>query len=227
MSSILDALRKVEAEKTKEKVDLGEVEEILTEKDLLVPEGIEKERKTRGVNRAVIVLASVAAVALFGAAGFFLYGKLTRGPDVGVTGNRTQGSIPARNLRLPAVEELPEPISSSPASAAESQDPAPVVAPAPESAALEPTIAEGNVSELPPSPANPEASSVAAPAPAQRPSLKINVLRPSSEQFPDALAVVNRRKVAVGDSVDGAKVLEIRADGILFEYAGESFFVRF
>lgn len=225
MSSILDALRKVEAEKTKEKVDLGEVEEILTEKDLLVPEGIKEERKTRGVNRAVIVLASVAAVALFGAAGFFLYGKLTRGPDAGVTGNRTEGSIPAQNLRLPAVEEPLEPISSS--AAAESQDPAPVVAPAPESTVREPTIAEGNVSEPPPSPANPEATAVAKPVPAQKPALKINVLRPSSEQFPEALAVVNRQKVAVGDSVDGAKVLEMRADGILFEYAGESFFVRF
>lgn len=225
MSSILDALRKVEAETTKEKVDLGEVENFLAEKDLLVPEEIKEERKARRVNRAAIVVAVVVAVALFGAAGFFLYGKLTSSPQAGVTDNRIDGLVPAQNVRPPATEEPSAPISSSPA--AESEIAAPVIAPALESTVVEPTIAEGNVSDSPPASANPEASAAAAPAPAQRPALKINVLRPSSVQFPDALAVVNRQRVAVGESVDGAKVLEIRVEGILFEYAGESFFVRF
>lgn len=82
-------------------------------------------------------------------------------------------------------------------------------------------VAQENVS------ASPEASADNVASVAQKPALKINILRPPSEQFPEALAVVNSQQVAVGQSVDGAEVIEIRSDGILFEYAGESFFVQF
>jgi hypothetical protein len=227
MSSILDALRKVEAEKTKQKVDLGEVEEMLAEKELLVPEEQEEERSERRVNRAAIVLASVAVIALFGAGGFFLYGKLTGGGQAEVADDLTGAPVPARLPGQPVLEEPSEPSTPPPASVAESPPPAPVAA-EPESAVEEPLITQESGPESPEAADARDAGTAAAePAAAARPTLKINILRPSSGQFPEALAVVNRQQVGVGESVDGAKVLEIRSGGILFEYAGESFFVQF
>lgn len=220
MSSILDALRKVEAEKTKEKVDLGEVEDMLAEKELLVPEEEEEGRRSAGAHRAAVVLVSVAVVGLFGAGGFFLYGRLTGGRHPGAAGNEAGGPAAAQLLRQPVVEEPLEPAVPSRPSVAESQAPAPI-AHEPGSTVEEPAVAREDV------PASTEASADSVASVAQEPTLKINILRPASEQFPDALAVVNRQRVAVGQSVDGAEVLEIRSDGILFEYAGESFFVQF
>jgi hypothetical protein len=220
MSSILDALRKVEADKTKEKVDLGAVEDMLAEKELLVPEEEEEGRRSAGAHRAAIVLVSVAVVGLCGAGGFSLYGRLTGGRHAGAAGNQAGGPAPARLPGQPVVEEPSEEAAPSPASVAESQAPAPMTS-EPGSAVEEPTVAQENV------PASPEASADSVASVAQKPALKINILRPPSEQFPEALAVVNGRRVAVGESVDGAEILEIRRDGILFEYAGESFFVQF
>ncbi len=220
MSSILDALRKVEAEKTKEKVDLGEVEDMLAEKELLVREEQEEGRKSAGTHRAAIVLVSVAVVGLCGAGGFFLYGRLTGGRHAGAAGNQAGGPTAAQLPGQPVVQEPSEPPAPSPASVVQSQAPAPTAS-EPGSAVEEPMVAQENVS------ASPEASADNVASVAQKPALKINILRPPSEQFPEALAVVNSQQVAVGQSVDGAEVIEIRSDGILFEYAGESFFVQF
>jgi hypothetical protein len=97
----------------------------------------------------------------------------------------------------------------------------------------EPTIAEGEVPESPAPPTDSVTAAVPTPTPAAvkvagpKPALKINILRASSEQFPEPVAVVNMHRVTVGDYVDGAKVIKIDNDGIVFEYGDELFLVPF
>jgi len=71
MSSILDALRKVEAEKSKKKLDLHEIEDVLVEKDLLEPEEGEPLTQAGRPKRAVMILALVAVTVVFGVATFY------------------------------------------------------------------------------------------------------------------------------------------------------------
>lgn len=230
MSSILDALRKVEAEKTKDKVDLGEVEELLAEKELLVPDEKEPRPGTGGVNRAAIVMVSAAVVVLFGVGGFLLYGRLAGARRAEITENRASGFVPPEVPRPPDSRALEPPQQKPLGPTAEDSAVQAPVAPAAEADRAAP---EGEAIESPAAPTDRVTTAVPKPAPltpkapAPRPALKINILRAASEEFPEPLAVVNGKKAAVGDNVDGAKVLEIRNDGILFEYAGESFLVPF
>jgi len=229
MSSILDALKKVEAEKEQKKVDLGEVEEMLAERDLLAPEEKEPRRRVVGARKAGIVVALVGGLVVFGAVGFVLYGPLTGTRRARVT-EESQAStpIPARvpQPAFPAPLEpapgAPTPVSEPRATAPEVSEPESAV---PESAASPGALATATV----PTPVEGEA---AAAPPVQedtpkRPALKINILRPPSEEFPEPLAVVNGKKAGIGDEIDGAKVIEIRSDGIVFEYGDDLFLVEF
>jgi|GEM_PF-4331791 len=246
MSSILDALRKVEAEKAKKKVDLGEVEELLAERDLLVPGEEEAEDRVSGRRRLIIAGAMIALAVTAGVAAFFIYGFVRGRPTGEVTQPQALFTTPAQLPQVPAqvTERAAEPEAPSEA-VASAQPPAPeptVPAPARTAPTLQtagPPAAEPR--EAPePSPAEPatppvtpaavtERAPTDAPAqpPPERPTLKINILRPASDQFTTALAVVNGKKVGIGDYVDGAKVIKIQSDGIVFEYGDDLFLVRF
>jgi hypothetical protein len=243
MSSILDALRKVEAEKAKKKVDLGEVEELLAERDLLVAGEEEAQDRASGRRRLIIAGAMIVLAVTAGVATFFIYGFVRGGPPEEVTESQALFSTPGQLPQVPAqATELaaepqtasemvaspqptaPEPTVPAPPRAASAvRTPEPPLAEPPEAAAPEPLT--------PPAPtaAVAERASVAAPAqpPPERPKLKINILRPASDQFATALAVVNGKKVAIGDYVDGAKVIKIQSDGIVFEYGDDLFLVKF
>jgi len=226
MSSILDALRKVEAEKTKKKVDLREIEEVLAEKDLIVPEEGEPVPTARGPRRAVILVGLVAVALVFGVAAFFVHNALRGAATEEVT--ESQAVFPGR----PAIEQPSEPASAAepPASAVSTstQSSEPAVAPPepaePTGILPEPPAAETKTAAQPASTLSKEPS---AKKPARRPNLRINILRPPSEQFPTGLAVVNGKKVGVGDSVDGAKVIKIQEDGVVFECGDDLFLVKF
>jgi len=246
MSSILEALRKVEAEKAKRKVDLGEVEEVLAERDLLVPEEEEPRGRSPTLRRALIGVAVVALAGAFGVAAFFLHNLLTGTSPEQVTESQAPFRAPA-DLPQAAVQ-IPEPLTTGetparPAGPARVSTNGPTITPPgadqatavpPEPEAVEvkapvqtapPTAVSPTVTATPPTE---QASAVATVKPApQRPKLKINILRPSSEEFPTPLAVVNRKKVGVGDYVDGAQVIEIQNDGIVFEYGDDLFLVKF
>lgn len=246
MSSILDALRKVEAEKAKKKVDLGEVEELLAERDLLVPGEEEAQDRASARRRFIIVGAMIALAVTAGVAAFFIYGFVRGGPPGEVTESQALFPTPAQLPQVPAQvteyaaepETPPEIVASAPPSAPEPTVPAPARTPpavqtAGPPAAEPPEAAEPSRAE----PATPPVTSAAvterapADAPAQpppdRPTLKINILRPASDQFATALAVVNGKKVGIGDYVDGAKVINIQSDGIVFEYGDGLFLVKF
>lgn len=212
MSSILDALRKVEAEKTKKKVDLRDIEDVLAEKDFIAPEEGEPVPRTRGPKRILAVVVLAAVVIVSGAATFFVYNAL-RGPGKEVTETAFPGRVQApRPAVAQPVESPTEPTAAAPATA----EPTGVV---PESPAPE--------TKLAPQPAPAPSKKPPAKRPAQRPELRINILRPPSELFATGLAVVNGKKVAVGDHVDGAEVIKIQEDGILFEYGDDLFLVKF
>jgi hypothetical protein len=70
-------------------------------------------------------------------------------------------------------------------------------------------------------------ASPSAKKPSRRPELRINILRPPSEEFPTGLAVVNGKRVGVGNSVEGAEVIKIQEDGVVFEYTDDLFLVTF
>jgi hypothetical protein len=239
MSSILDALRKVEAEKTqKKKVDLGEIEEMLAEQDLVVPEEEGRQRKRVNKEQVTLVLAFVGVVALSAVIGSFLYVASHRARTGQVSQNEAGVQMPAPPIQpaIPIPEEraavqVPQepakplhPPADRPATAPVSEarkETVPTPAPTPA-----PPAATANAPTQPS--AKPEQPAIASPKePAQRPVLKINILRAPSEEFPDPLAVVNKKKVRVGDSVDGAKVIKIQGDGIVFEFGNEIFLVQF
>jgi len=213
MSSILDALRKVEAEKTKKKVDLHEIEAVLAEKDFIAPEEGEPVPRTRGSKRAVTVMALVVVVAVSGVATFFIYNALRGASVKDVTETAFPGRVQAPRPPVPQpIESEAEPIAAAPATA----EPTGVVPepPAPET-------------KMAPQPAPAPSKKPPAKTPARRPELRINILRPPSELFATGLAVVNGKKVAVGDHVDGAEVIKIQEDGILFDYGDDLFLVKF
>jgi hypothetical protein len=220
MSSILDALRKVEAEKTKKKADLREIEEVLAEKDLIVPEEGEPAPTARGPKRAVMLVGLVAVVVVFGVAAFFVH-------------NALRGALPGRPVvSRPAIQQPGE--AASPAEPSETAVSTSARASEPTPARPEPA----EPTEIAPEPTAPEteiaAQALATPSegppakkPAVRPDLRINILRPPSEQFPTGLAVVNGKKVGVGDRVGGAKIIKIQEDGVVFEYGDDLFPVKF
>ncbi len=228
MSSILDALRKVEAEKTKKKVDLREIEEVLAEKDLIVPAEGEPLPRARGPKRALILVGLVAVGVVFGVAAFFVHNALRGAPPKEVT--ESQAVFPGRPVASrPAIQEPSEPTSAPESSetavsiSAQSSEPTAAL-PEPTSIVPEPTAPE---TKMPPQPASVPSEEPPAKRPARRPDLRINILRPPSEQFPTGLAVVNGKKVGVGDSVNGAKVIKIQEDGVVFEYGDDLFPVKF
>jgi len=242
MSSILDALRKVEAEKAKRKVDLGEVEELLAERDLLVAGDEEPQERATGRRRLIVVSAMIALTVTAGVAAFFIYGFVRGRPPAEVTESQAPSTTPAQLPQVPAqVTQRPAEPQETPSETvtlAQPQAPEPTVpapaatgptAPTTEPPAAEPLEAAEPVSQ-PATPATVAERATAA-GPAQpaldRPTLKINILRPASEQFPTPLAVVNGKKVGIGDYVDGARVIKIQRDGIVFEYGDDLFLVKF
>lgn len=74
-----------------------------------------------------------------------------------------------------------------------------------------------------PTPISPPAKE-AAPEVKGRPELKINAIAWKNEE---PRAIVNMQSVYEGDTIEGAKVLAIGRKIIVFEYAGETFEVRF
>ena len=234
MSSILDALRKVETEKAKKKVELGEVEEMLAEKDLLVPDEEELPRRVRRLNRVVIgVVASLAMAGVFGAAAFFLYGVLkARQVTESQAAFPVPPQVPQATVPQPgqftSQERPPAPAQLARDAVNEPSATPPGVA-EPTGAVPEPPSLPSEVPEPPVSTPTMDRAAVDAPVkrPAQRPELKINILRPPSEQFPTPQAVVNGKKVGVGGYIDGAKVIKIQDGGIVFEYGDDLFLVKF
>ncbi len=87
------------------------------------------------------------------------------------------------------------------------------------------TIAEP-VKETRPAPPkmSPESELQVQPGEKGRPELKINAIAWKSK---DPKAIVNMQRVYEGDVIEGAKVLVIQRHGIIFEYEGEPFEVRF
>ncbi len=236
MSSILDALRKVEAEKAKKKVDLGEVEELLAERDLVVPGEEEQQGRAPAMRLLIVVGTLVVLAAASGVAAFFIYGFVRSGPPEQVTEPQALFPAPAQLPQMPAqvTEQAAEPKTPSEVVASVQAPAAGPSVTAPAVQTLEPPAPQPpEAAEPVTAPATPaavaERASVAAPAqpPQQRPTLKINILRPASDQFPTALAVVNGKKVGIGDYIDRAQVIKIQSDGIVFEYADELFLVKF
>lgn len=231
MSSILDALRKVEAEKTKKKVDLREIEEVLAEKDLIVPEEGEPVPSARGPKRAVILVGLVAVGVVFGVAGFFVHNALRGAPPKEVT--ESQAAFPGRPaVSRPGIQQpgesapAAEPSETAVSTSAESSEPTPAPPEPPEPTGIvpEPPAPETTIAAEPTSTPSEEPP---AKAPARRPDLRINILRPPSEQFPTGLAVVNGKRVGVGNRVDGAEVIKIQEDGVVFECGDDLFLVKF
>lgn len=217
MSSILDALRKVEAEKTKKKVDLREIEEVLAEKDLIVPDEGEPAPRDRRPKRAVIVLALVAVTVVFGVATFFVHNALLGGPSKEVT--ESQAAFPGRpEASSPAIPQRLESVSP--------EEPA-AVTPAPPASETNMAVQSASPPDAAVSAASTPSKERTAQRPARRPALRINILRPPSEQFPKGLAVVNGKKVGVGDRVGGAEVIKIQEDGIVFDSGDDLFLVKF
>lgn len=220
MSSILDALRKVEAEKTRKKVDLREIEQVLAERDLIVPEEGEPAPRERRPKRAVIVLALVTVTVVFGVVTFFVRNALQGGPPKEVT--ESQDSF--RGMPDASSQAIPQALKPASPEEPAATSPAPAKPPDSETNMVVQSTAPPDAAESAPSTPSEQSTTE---RPARRPALRINILRPPSAEFPRGLAVVNGQKVAVGDRVGGAEVIKIQEDGIVFDYGDDLFLVKF
>ncbi|GAB4347408.1 MAG: hypothetical protein Kow0099_29370 [Candidatus Abyssubacteria bacterium] len=99
----------------------------------------------------------------------------------------------------------------------------PALAPAPERAASSRSAAPMKETQ-PAAVVLPDPELQAQPGGKGRPELKINAIAWKSK---DPKAIVNMQRVYEGDIIEGAKVLVIQRHGIIFEYEGEPFEVRF
>lgn len=210
MSLILDALRKLEREKS------------AGEPNVLVVGSVPWGGRTRSLSLVVWILAAAALVAV-GATALWLLRPTPR----------PVASEPTEAPPAPVVEETPAPAEMASRAPASVPVPAPSVAatptptaPPPRSLAIPvppPASTAPEEPEEPPPPAH-AATEVETPSPPRHETLRLTVI---SERDGRPVALINDRMVFEGDSFDGIEILDIRETEVEVRVHGERRVLRF